>query len=172
MNKLRDILDLFVCSLIFFIYYRSIKSGHDIGRYSESNDSDSDSGAKKPDRDIPSRYSSSLQYWRRMAANKALLIGRSTCFISYKSFTIKAHCDLVLKGFITKQQTGNVSTSSHLAQLLKHLEMNTVMKLWNAVDIGEYGQIRGEDLKRFSFKITETWTQADRRGIGQFEHQW
>lgn len=46
------------------------------------------------------RYSS-LQYWRRTAANKALPIGRSTCFVSYKFFTIKVHFDLVLKGICT-----------------------------------------------------------------------
>ncbi len=35
------------------MYYRSIGSGLGISRYSKSNDSDSDSRAKKPDRDIP-----------------------------------------------------------------------------------------------------------------------
>ncbi len=38
------------------MYYRSIGSGLGIGRYSKSNDSDSDSRAKKPDRDIPSKH--------------------------------------------------------------------------------------------------------------------
>ena len=43
---------MFVCSSSFFlVYYRSIRSGLGIGRDSKSNDSDS--GAKKPDHDIP-----------------------------------------------------------------------------------------------------------------------
>ncbi len=46
----------------FCMYYRSIGSGLCIGRYSKSNDSDSDSRAKKPDRDIPTNYVTSLLF--------------------------------------------------------------------------------------------------------------